>query len=341
MTLELSPIDITQVTLDAPDIDQLTTKAIAGTGVFDVLMSTVKLHLLEEFNQNRITGEEYANVYIGALAQVLQQSNAFLANHQNEEKIRAEIGLIRQKSVTELAQTDDDLPLGLGFNGSTVIEGLVANQKLLSAAQIDLTESQIITSTREGILVGQKAITELAQTDANLSTAALAIGLNDDAVIEGVVAAELLKISAETSLTEQKTTTELANTSNTKPLTLGEMGATTVIEGIAEAQREKTEAEVALLNQKKETEIAQTEDTVTAGAVGGILGKQMGLFQAQTDGFARDAEQKAAKLLLDTWSVSATVATATANTTNHLHDSDVGAVVTVLKDGIGAALGDA
>jgi hypothetical protein len=335
MALILSPISITE-TITAPDISQLTTKSLTGTGVFDVLMSTVSLHLLEEFKQGRITGEEYTTVYLGALTAVLQQSNAFLANHHSEAKIRAEIGLMRQKTVTELAQTDDDIPLGLGFNTDTAIEGLVAQQVLLNASNIELSAAKVESAERESVLIGQKIITELAQTDdSDLSAAALVYGLNDDPEITGMVAAQITKTESESDLIIQKLVTEVSNTSDTKPIGLGEMDSVTVIGGLAKSQRDKIDSETDLLTQKTETEMAQTVDSITAGPVAGVVGKQKTLYTAQTDGFARDAEQKAAKLMLDTWSVSATVSEATANATNHLQDSDVGAVVTVLKAGVG------
>ena len=97
-------------------LSSLTTVSVDGTGSFDVLMRATKLHLNEEYNAQRITGQEYATVYLGALAAVLQTATQFLLNEQQVHKINAEIGLTRQKTVTELANTDDNIPVGLGFN---------------------------------------------------------------------------------------------------------------------------------------------------------------------------------------------------------------------------------
>ena len=97
-------------------IDALTTVDLKGSGAFDVLMRATKMHLLEEYNASRITGSDYSTVYLGALVQVLQTATQFLMNEQQVHKINAEIGLIRQKTVTELAITDDNLPHGLGYN---------------------------------------------------------------------------------------------------------------------------------------------------------------------------------------------------------------------------------
>ena len=97
----------------------------------------------------------------------------------------------------------------------------------------------------------------------------------------------------------------------------------------------KTVAETALLAQKKVTETSQTAGTgVDADSV---VGKQKALYQAQTDGFARDGEQKAAKLFIDTWNVRRTTQEATdANAVNKLNDDFVGRAVQKLLEGINA-----
>ncbi|MFH4090279.1 hypothetical protein WAJ00_20400, partial [Acinetobacter baumannii] len=56
-----------------------------------------------------------------------------------------------------------------------------------------------------------------------------------------------------------------------------------------------------LYAQKVITEKAQTQGTVIG--TGSVLFYQNQLLEAQTEGFYRDAEQKAAKILVDTWSV--------------------------------------
>lgn len=97
----------------------------------------------------------------------------------------------------------------------------------------------------------------------------------------------------------------------------------------------KVNQETALLTQKVATERAQiTSMGVDADSV---LGRQKGLYVAQTNGFVRDAEQKAAKLMVDSWNVRRTTDEATsANTTNKLDDAAVGRAVTKLLDGVGA-----
>jgi len=74
-------------------------------------------------------------------------------------------------------------------------------------------------------------------------------------------------------------------------------------ETLAQKQQVKIDAETALINQKTKSEIAQILDLVDGAAVTGVIGKQKELYAKQRDGFERDAEQKLAKLMTDTWNV--------------------------------------
>ena len=74
----------------------------AKTGNFDELMKTVTLHLEEQFNAGRITGNDYATVYLGALQSVLAQAVTFTLNMNKANK---ETDLLTQKEITEFAQT--------------------------------------------------------------------------------------------------------------------------------------------------------------------------------------------------------------------------------------------
>jgi hypothetical protein len=120
-----------------------------GTGAFDVLMSAVELRIEQQFKKQRLSATDFATVYLGAMQSVLQQSIQFALTQEKagneadtalnqslkilEEidttigqtaKVYAEIGLLGQKQITELAETTD--PTG----------GLKLSQKLLFDAQI-------------------------------------------------------------------------------------------------------------------------------------------------------------------------------------------------------------
>lgn len=95
----------------------------------------------------------------------------------------------------------------------------------------------------------------------------------------------------------------------------------------------KTTSEIDLLNQKKATELAQV--TATGVDVDSVIGRQKGLYLAQTNGFQRNAEQGVAKVMTDTWSVRRTTDEGVpADATNHLQDSDVGRAITKMLTGM-------
>ncbi len=51
---------------------------LEGDGVFDKLMASIDVHIQREFKGNRLTGDQYANVYLSLVQSVLTQSVSFL-----------------------------------------------------------------------------------------------------------------------------------------------------------------------------------------------------------------------------------------------------------------------
>ena len=98
------------------DLSDTTENTIsAKTGNFDELMKTVTLHLEEQFNAGRITGTDYATVYLGALQSVLAQAVTFTLNMNKANK---ETDLLAQKEITEYAQTGTTSASTLPVSGS-------------------------------------------------------------------------------------------------------------------------------------------------------------------------------------------------------------------------------
>lgn len=99
-------------------------------------------------------------------------------------------------------------------------------------------------------------------------------------------------------------------------------------------QKLKTAAETTLLNQKVITEQAQT--TTVGVDENSVIGKQKALYTAQTNGFTRDAEQKAATIMVDSWKIRRTTDEGVpADNVNNLRDEAIGNAVTKLLSGIG------
>lgn len=149
---------------------------------------------------------------------------------------------------------------------------------------------------------------------------------------------EIALIQAQTLLVEQQTANALAEASNIPLQGQVLFAQKCKLEAefdVVVLEKAKTTAETGLLNQKAITEQAQTVGTI--GDADSVIGKQKSLYSAQTAGFARDAEQKVAKLMTDTWSVRRTTDEATvADGTNMLNDITIGRAINKMLAGVGA-----
>ena len=95
--MPISIVNLTQNVVTSAD------NIVTGTGIFDAMMTTVNAHLAAQFNLGRITGTDYATVYLTAIQATVQQAVAFTIGAQ---KGNAEQALLFQKEITEFAQTD-------------------------------------------------------------------------------------------------------------------------------------------------------------------------------------------------------------------------------------------
>ena len=100
------------------------------------------------------------------------------------------------------------------------------------------------------------------------------------------------------------------------------------------AQKDSALAQTALYEQKTVTELAQTTSTPASGSV---MGVQNDLMATQKASYLRDAEQKAAKMLIDTWSVRHNAEPGGNPVTfdNRLRNEDIGDAVGKMLTGIG------
>jgi len=146
------------------------TATVAGTGIFDVLIDQVEIRLDAQYLKQRISGTDYATVYLGAMTAVLQQSIAFAlqqeeaglnADKVTEEinttigataKMYAEIALLDQKQITELAQTTD--PTG-GLAKAQFDK--IGSEKLLLDEKTT-TETGQTTDMTTGLIGAQQAL---------------------------------------------------------------------------------------------------------------------------------------------------------------------------------------
>ena len=154
-------------------IDNVTTGTLAGTGAFDKIMASINVNLTEQFENQRITGADYATVYLGAMQSALEQAIQFLS-------VQSGIAIGESQSAQDLA---------------------------IKQAQQELTEQQALTEAQKTVLIRQQSITEWANTlkesiDDTFETSSTILP-------GGLAAAQLAKSQAEKTLLDNKGATEL------------------------------------------------------------------------------------------------------------------------------------
>lgn len=299
----------TIVPITLPDLTQA---KVDGTGAFDVLMRAMVGHLEVEFKQNRLRGADYANVYLTALQPVLQNAVVFLLQ---KDEAANKAALVQAQ--VELTQAQKELVL-------LEIAREVLTKELIQA-QVDKIRRDIVSSDVQDAAV-------VAQTD---RTQAETLNVSK----QGLILDNQLLVSAKEI---ERATAEIAQIKATTLNTSQELLNLQAQECLLRAQYDlamlnklQTTAQTTLIQQKTATEKAQTVETGVDD--NSVIGRQKILYKAQSDGFLRDAEQKAAKLMTDTWNVRRTTDESTvADATNMLNDATIGRVVQKMLAGVNA-----
>lgn len=292
--------DIAPITLK-----DLTEAKVSGDGVFDTLMRGMVGHLELEFNKNRLRGADYAQVYLSSLTPVLQNAVVFLlqkdeaANKAN--LVQAQIDLTKlQGELIQLEIAREELTRGL-------IE-----------AQIRRIDREIQTMDLTDQMITAQTLQQKAET---LNTTQQLLNLKSQDLL---INAQVAQQKAATINTGQ----ELLNLQAQECLLKAQYD-------LAMLTKLQTTAQTVLIQQKTATERAQTVETGVDD--NSVIGRQKILYKAQSDGFQRDAEQKAAKLLTDTWNVRRTTDEGTvADATNMLNDATIGRAVLKMLTGVQA-----
>lgn len=257
--------------------EQLTETTLDGNGLFDILMRSTKQHLHQEYSKQRITGPEYAKLYLESLTTVLGAATEFLLQRDLKDLERQILEVRLQAAELEKDKLEVEIRL---------VE-----------AQVDLAEAEAENIPKIGAKLDAEVLV-LGQQKTNLEAEALNIP-KQGLVLDG----QKCKLDAEFDVLQE--------------------------------QKLKTAAESSLLNQKRLTEQAQTSGTGLDP--NSVIGKQVALYAAQTDGFKRDAEQKAAKIMIDSWNTRRVSDEGTvADSTNRLGDSFIGQAVSRMLTGINA-----
>ena len=373
MTTENISLKLAQ--LEQPlNVTELTTAEIAGTGVFDVLMQSVKNHVQEEHAKSRITGKEYATVYLEALQSTMAQSVEYLLraktlgfeldnlgkqgvllDHQAEIAIKD-----AQLKFAQIAQTQAQTELTEQQTKSAEAEAhkipveisLLRSNLELASVEKDLRIAQVgLAETEKDIAVynlANKTPVEVELLQAQTDNAQSQIALTEAQVIKITeenkvipytierIQAEIANMTRQSDILEKELEIKISSLAlQDKQLLLAdaELEVRKLELEVKRAEVESAQAQAQLYAAKVLTENAQTMDAAHPNSV---LGSNIAVLRAQAAGYARDAEQKAAKILVDAWNVQRnTDEGIKANANNLLYDTSIGKAVSAMLRGAG------
>ena len=316
-----TPIDNTSITTGF-NVDELTEGTLTGKGVFDVLLQTLRLHLDREFTSGRITGTAYATVYSQAITAFLAQAAQYAIS---KAKLPLELQLLQeqinltQKQQEQIEAETSRVLYEVNYRLPEEVTLIKHNQdQVLAQTNKITTETEETIQRIEELVPSQIALTNIQKAQVSAQTGEINYRVST-----------LLP-----SQTAQNTAQTAQITYTTSYVLPSQVSLTNAQTNNAIAQIGSATAQTALYNQKTVTELAQTTTTPASGSV---MGVQNDLMATQKASYLRDAEQKAAKMLIDTWSVrhNAEPGGNPVTFTNRLRNEDIGDAVGKMLTGIG------
>jgi len=191
---------------------------VTGSGVFDNLMEAVNVHLDAQYNSGRLTGKDYASVYLGALQSTIQQSISFILGEQAADK-QAE--LLAKQVATEDKKAADVA------STTTVRNAQSINDTALKTAQTNVAINQAASEikkalnivedtavkTAQAALMAKQTLTEVNKaTDVGSTTSVRNAQSTKDSLVK---TAQIAKLGAEKDVLNQKEVTEWSQTEKT------------------------------------------------------------------------------------------------------------------------------
>lgn len=252
--------------------EDLTQKQKNGNGTFDFLVQALLVHIQSEYDAGRITGADYAKVYLGVIEGAMQNATAFLLG-----KDQAYWSAVQAQQAAKLTTAQ------------------------LTTAQIELEKAKIELAMAKSQARNQQA--EYALTKAKLATEEAAFGTAQYNLEQMLPQQKLNLMTQETVLKaqERQVVAETAKSGSEKLLIEANKSNT-------DAQRSVIQQQEEFIKEQTESQRAQTLDTRRDGsAVRGALGKQKELHAQQIISYQRDAEVKAARMFVDAWITQKTI----------------------------------
>ena len=144
-------------------LDDLTNEITTteGTGILDVLIEKFETRIQEQYDAGRLVGAEFAAAYVQGYADILKAAIGFLLEKDKAatDAMIGEATVIKQWGFGVTTDVNGDLVLGASTG-----TGLIDHQITDAENKVDLTIGQVAKVYADIALVGQKQVTEVAQT---------------------------------------------------------------------------------------------------------------------------------------------------------------------------------
>jgi hypothetical protein len=125
--------------IDPVTVTELTEKVVNGDGVFDCLMTSIKNHLKEEFDQGKITGTDYTKAYVELTGLCLSSAIQFLLN--KDQSYHQAVLAQMQARASEIAVST--AAAGLEVTKADLV--IKNNQSKITEAEYALTKLRLAT----------------------------------------------------------------------------------------------------------------------------------------------------------------------------------------------------
>jgi hypothetical protein len=271
--------------------------------VLDGVMETIKRHLYEEFQQQRLRGSDYAKVYVGTTEAVLANTTQYLVGmaliNEQRQKILADVSLTHK----QMEKVDKEMELMdkqmdkidseiLLIDAQTRQVNADIDQKL--PKELALMDAQLIKLTAETEHVRETTKQTVAETSLIHSKT-----LSEDYQRKYVMPQEVLKLQADTLLVGEQTYLTRAQqylTDSQAVLTYAKVETEKLQPQLVDSQIRLSDAQVLLAEAKVKTEALQP----------GLVNAQIALYGAQKKGFEQKPLEAALKACTDAFAVSKT-----------------------------------
>lgn len=243
-------------------VDELTSGAVAGTGVFDKIMSSLNAHIESQYQKGIIGKSEVASVYIAAIQAVLPQAVQFVLSNEQSYWQSKLLQIQAQNAYLERAR----------------LVAEVETAKLVAyRAQAEAYTAQVAALTAPTTYANGKM--QLAKT-----------------------LQEINSLEAQQAVSEATYDDAYVKTHNTLPSGAAPTGHASRDFALKDAALVTSTKQQNLLDAQVNVQRAQTYDTNTdTTPVAGVIGVQKQLYSQQIQSYQLDGKNKGVKVLADLW----------------------------------------